>query len=320
MIGCYGALALSACLSGAGDPSVAFEPPGPRARLLAIGITSDLAPPLRRALTPDPEFFAPVPAPRPGDWLASHEERGQTFEQFRTARRNIPTRRRAAIYLLPVGRFDASRSPPLDGLQECAEAFFGLRVKTLPRVSLDGLELTERLHPATGRRQLLTGDLLRMLRGRLPRDAFCLLGVTMEDLYPGPDWNFVFGQALIPARVGVYSFARYDPAAGGERASAARRRVLLRRSCRVLCHETGHLFSMQHCIHFRCLMNGSNHLDESDSMPLRLCPVCLRKLFSATGGDPALRYRRLLRFHRRVRFREEARWIERRLKKIESKR
>jgi archaemetzincin len=33
----------------------------------------------------------------------------------------------------------------------------------------------------------------------------------MEDLYPEPSWNFVFGQASLNERVGVYSFARYGP-------------------------------------------------------------------------------------------------------------
>jgi archaemetzincin len=41
--------------------------------------------------------------------------------------------------------------------------------------------------------------------------AFCLNAVTMEDLYPDPQWNFVFGEASLPDRTGVFSFARYNP-------------------------------------------------------------------------------------------------------------
>jgi len=59
--------------------------------------------------------------------------------------------------------------------------------------------------------QLLTGDVLDLLKTRLPEDAFALLGVTMMDLYPDPNWNFVFGQASLRDRVGVYSFTRYAP-------------------------------------------------------------------------------------------------------------
>jgi len=35
---------------------------------------------------------------------------------------------------------------------------------------------------------LLTGDLLERLKLRLPADAYCLLGLTMHDLYPGNRW------------------------------------------------------------------------------------------------------------------------------------
>ena len=46
----------------------------------------------------------------------------------------------------------------------------------------------------------------------------------------------------------------------------------------VLCHETLHLFGVRHCVYACCLMNGSNHLGESESRPFALCPVDTRKL------------------------------------------
>jgi archaemetzincin len=64
-------------------------------------------------------------------------------------------------------------------------------------------------------------------------------------------------------------------------------------------------------------MNGSNHLQESDSRPLSLCPVCLRKLQSNIGFDVVVRYHRLQQFYRNVGFNFEQDWITKRLKKIE---
>jgi archaemetzincin len=58
----------------------------------------------------------------------------------------------------------------------------------------------------------------------------------------------------------------------------------------VLEHETGHMVGLAHCIYFNCLMNGSNHLAESDRRPLHLCPVCLRKLQWSIGFDVVARY------------------------------
>jgi archaemetzincin len=139
----------------------------------------------------------------------------------------------------------------------------------------------------------------------------------MEDLYPDPRWNFVFGQASMRNRVGVFSFARYDPAFYGESRGHLYQKLLLRRSIKVLAHETAHMFSLAHCIYFKCVMNGSNHLQESDSRPLSLCPVCLHKLQHSIGFDVATRYHHLLRFYRRIGLKYEVDWMSRRLKKIE---
>ena len=38
------------------------------------------------------------------------------------------------------------------------------------------------------------------------------------------------------------------------------------------------MFGIKHCVYYKCLMNGSNSLEESRGKPGHLCPVCLRKL------------------------------------------
>jgi archaemetzincin len=151
---------------------------------------------------------------------------------------------------------------------------------------------------------------------RLPKDGFALLGVTMTDLYPDPSWNFVFGQASPQGHVGVYSFARYDPRFYGEALSAGSRKLMLRRSCKVLAHETSHMFGIDHCVWYRCLMNGSNHLAESDARPLHLCPVDLRKLQWSIGFDVVERYRRLRDFQHQAEFDDEVRWLDKRIQFI----
>jgi archaemetzincin len=181
---------------------------------------------------------------------------------------------------------------------------------------IDGTGFKRRRNPYTGNLQILTTDVLALLKKRLPRNAFCALAVTMEDLYPDPSWNFVFGQASFRDRVGVFSFARYNPAFYGEKPGKDIQEILLRRSCKVLAHETGHMFQLEHCVFFRCLMNGSNHLEESDSRPLFLCPVCLRKLHYSIGFDVVERYQRLLSFYNDVGFTQEAEWVFDRLKTI----
>lgn len=290
-------------------------PPSKTERLRAIGSLQGLTPALKRALDPGSDF-KPIPKPGPADWLAQHPEPGQTFDQFVRGKPNRPDRRRNTIYFLPIGQFDPKTSPPLEHLKACAEAYFQLKVKVLPAADLDGLKLTSRRHPTTRIKQYLTGDILRLLARKLPDDAYCLLGITMQDLYPEDSWNFVFGQASLAGRVGVYSFARYDPAFYGDPATGDDRRLILRRSSKVLVHETAHMFGLQHCIYYTCVVNGSNHLGESDSRPMRLCPVCLHKLQWNVGFDVVKRYRNLKEVYDRIGLKDEARWIEARLKRI----
>jgi archaemetzincin len=184
-------------------------------------------------------------------------------------------------------------------------------------VPLAAGQLTNRKHPQTRQTQFLTGDILQMLRQQLPPDAYCLLGITMQDLYPEDSWNFVFGQASLRNRVGVYSFARYDPGFQGRERQDSDKELILKRSCGVLVHETGHMFGIKHCIHFQCVMNGSNHLEESDSRDLYLCPVCLRKLGWSTAFDVVKRYRELQSLYQKLGLKEDAKWVKDRLEWIE---
>jgi len=302
-----------------------FKPPGHEDRLAAIGPTDGLSETLHRALTPGDDF-EPIPEPGPHDWLANHPEPGQTFEEFVRSKAHRPDEKRNKLYLLPLGEFADGQSPPLKELRRFAAAFFMMDVQVLPALDIKQAGITTRRNQFTGNTQLLTGDILRLLRKKLPDDAYALLGITMVDLYPDPSWNFVFGQASLQHRVGVYSFARYDPRFYGDEDTAkrsstvppSREQLMLRRSCKVLAHETGHMFGIQHCIYFSCLMNGSNHLGESDARPLHLCPVDLRKLHHSVGFDVVERYRRLREFCKGVGFVDEARWLADRLEYLES--
>jgi len=292
-----------------------FKPPTASERLKAIGSTKELSENLRKALEPGGDFEA-IPIPKPDDWLAVHRETGQNFAQFVKSMPNRPDKIRKKIYLQPLGEFPEGKIPLAERLREYAGAYFAMEVEVLPGLTLGGENITTRANPFTQNRQILTGDVLAILKRNIPSNAFCVLAVTMEDLYPEPSWNFVFGQASLRERVGVYSFARYDPAFYGQKRGKDYEKILLRRSCKVLAHETGHMFGLKHCIYFKCALNGSNHLKESDSRPMHLCPVCLRKLQYGIGFDVVGRYRNLLQFYRKFGFEEETQWVIKRLRWI----
>jgi archaemetzincin len=248
--------------------------------------------------------------PEPGDWLDVHDEPGQTFEQYRKSSPVTARGARKVIYIQPIGTFTKGQRRVVEQTAEFMALFFGLEVKTLADIPVGGgwPEHARRVHPSWGDEQLLTTHILDdVLKPRLPADGATILGFTAMDLWPGRGWNFVFGQASLRDRVGVWSIYRKGDADGG----VAERRKCLLRTVKTATHETGHMFSALHCTAYECNMCGSNSLDESDRRPLALCPQCLAKLVWATGVDPVDRFDKLAAFCNKVGLDHEAAFYER---------
>jgi archaemetzincin len=71
----------------------------------------------------------------------------------------------------------------------------------------------------------------------------------------------------------------------------------------------GHILSIQHCIAYRCVMNGSNSLQETDGQPIHLCPEDLKKVVWNVGCDAKKRYEDLEEFYRGHQFEAEAEFV-----------
>jgi archaemetzincin len=226
--------------------------------------------------------FTRLGEPRPGDWLWSFREPGQTLEEYaRTVvNRKTPTRR--TLHLLPFADLGPQRRGMIEPVREHTALFYDTAVKVLPAARL------RRGWYSRGRGQYNADRIVRHLAGRVPTDSLGLFGLMGADLY-GLGLNFVFGEALLDERAGIYSLHRYG----------TRRQQLLLRSLKLSAHELGHMFGLKHCVFYRCVMNGVNSLREMDNSPLHLCPVCLAKLQWNLKFDPAQRYRRLAAFYRR---------------------
>eukprot|EP01125_Pyxidicula_operculata_P009657 TRINITY_DN3167_c0_g1_i1.p1 TRINITY_DN3167_c0_g1~~TRINITY_DN3167_c0_g1_i1.p1 ORF type:complete len:283 (-),score=20.05 TRINITY_DN3167_c0_g1_i1:108-956(-) len=274
--------------------------------------------------------------------MHEHRERKQPFSVYRKVNLNRIKSRLIhfnKLYLQPIGEFNPSNSPRLEILQQFCEAFFNLEVEVLPTLVTTSdhqyfryyghgkgeakYQITCRENPSTKNVQLLTGSIHHLCK-KVNRklNGYCVVAVTMDDLYPSGSWNFVFGEADPEAFTGVFSFARYSPAFPEpvDKLTEDQYRLLVWRSCGVMVHEIGHLFDLEHCQYYQCVMNGSNHLQESDSQPLHDCPVCLHKLCSAIGFDPTERYTKLYEFYRRYAylFPDEYNWMKERIANVKT--
>lgn len=239
-------------------------------------------------------YFEPMVL-QDGDWLASQREPGETFEEYIASNPTLPTPERRTIYIQPIGKFTPEQKRAVQLSAEYMKAFYDLPVKLnaeipLGAVPADKQRKIEYRNNLQVRTAYFLDDVLPKI---LPADAAALIAFTNYDLYPGDTWAFVFGQATFAERVGVYSLYRLSDKAGSGPDEKDR---LLTRTLKIAMHETGHMFSMKHCIKYECLMSGTNHLAETDRRPLDNCPECMAKLAWAMNYDPAERYKNLADF------------------------
>ena len=225
--------------------------------------------------------------PADDDWLAKHREPGQTFAEFLAYRPAPQVETHRTLYVQPLGDFTATQRRLIDETAEFLGDFYAVRVKTLETLPLSVIPASaRRVHPQWGDKQIKTGYVEGMLRDKRPRDAVALIALTTSDLYPADDWNFVFGEASLEDRVGVWSLYRYgDPETEYD--------VVRKRMVKVAAHETGHMLGIYHCTAYECSMNGSNHLRETDAAPMWFCAECDPKVIFACRADAPARYEKL---------------------------
>jgi archaemetzincin len=266
--------------------------------------------------------FAKLQPAKPGEWLSVHNEPPQTMEKYKLATRVRPTEKRTTIVLQPLGEVDESFKKTLAAMCEYAHAYFQMPARVaepLPLKIDDAEKPFRRLLPVGNRHGIydhqFNADLIidDLLARKVPDDAVVYLGITMEDIWTS-DLHYVFGLGTLDKRVGVYSLVRFYPEFWGNERKAGDDVIALRRACKVLNHETGHMFGLTHCVFFRCTMNGSNSLTETDGAPVHECPLCQRKLQWNIGYNPAKRFEALRAFYEKNKLAPEAEWLAARMK------
>jgi archaemetzincin len=219
-------------------------------------------------------FDVKLGEPKPHEWLAVHNEKGQPFGTYIKIKPVKATEPRTKLYLQPIGQFSAAEKQLIQYLANYLTIFFGLDTIINPEIDDEMVPPTSRRYLGTPEEQLLTGPILDYLQSNLPDDAAAIMGITNKDLYPNSQLNYVFGLARTQSRVGISSFHRYQE----EPIDVTNYHQSLERLIKTSAHEIGHMFTLQHCTHAVCVMNGTNSLFESDERPNRLCSDCLRKL------------------------------------------
>ena len=261
---------------------------------MAMGPLEDLSPD-QAAWLVDAAGHEP-PSARALAIAARHHEAEQTVVDYLLERPNRPTPERRTLVLCPLGNFPFDvielgglvglvRTPPLGELADLLSTSFGLPVEVLPERPLES-----RLFLSRRRGDVLQVDvhsLLEDLAPELPEHAYAMLALVNIDLYASPEQHYAFGWSMHRGRLGVASFARFNPSldGGGVRPDDLDR-VICHRSARLLAHEVAHMFGLAHCTYFRCLLGPVDVLADLDALAAHLCPVCRMKLLRGADVDP----------------------------------
>jgi archaemetzincin len=180
---------------------------------------------------------------------------------------------RNTIYILPIGDI------PKDdcGLMQAAVGAYFLK----PCMVLDRVDRPERFYIAR-RAQYDASEILDWLKPKVPADALSLIGVIDRDIFTERT-NYVFGLATFDRRVAVHSLARYHNSFFGGKDDPKQFKV---RTVKVLTHELGHTFGLEHCDDKKCDMSYSNSLPELDATDLTFCAKCTAALCKVLGLKP----------------------------------
>lgn len=285
-----------------------FQPPSRAKQLEAIGLTRGQLPceALQRCFDPSGGDWEDLAAPQQYEWLATIGEKlpEQSFENFVDSIISMPDKSHSTIYLQPLCAasdlvaepFPKGPWPPLDDLERAVKEFYRpLQVKVLHPVPMHQLLPRPRSRQGSTGRQYHARQVLDALKSSERRDAWCTLAVTMWDLYPREERNFVHSLSSMSERVGVLSFARQVP--DESLASAEREARMLHACMMAVLREIAYLFGLKYCTWFNCLMRGSNGVAiEHQQNHIHLCPVCLRKLHWCIGFDILRHYEGLLQY------------------------
>ena len=227
------------------------------------------------------------------EWRSNHIEKFQTFNDFQKLKKIEPTAEKKIIYLQPIGEFNSLQEKQIEYTRQYLKIYFQLEAKILPTISNEIFPKTVRRISKDGQEQILAGYVLdSVLITRKPKDAVVLMGITEGDLFPKPQWNYVFGLASYQKGVGVTSLYRF---ADGN-LSESNFNQSLERLIKISSHEIGHMFGISHCLNANCVMNGTNSLTETDIHFARACSLCQQKLNSSLKYNDKKRLLELKKF------------------------
>lgn len=280
------------------------------------------------------------------DWLVRYNVRPQSCCKFLEKHSSILLKRndslkRRIVYYVKIGKFDKINFNdllmyskiffdddliqvlPLEVEIQIEEKKSKINVKAkYDQISFD---LVIRYEKKSKHFQIRADSFHEFLTKIKPKGALSLIGFTELDIYVEESDLFVAGLCNGHLKVGVFSIFRYMPRlkyceenwydyTASENFDST---IWLKRSCKLMVHETCHLLGFAHCVYKDCCMNGSGHLKEDFRQAMFLCPIDLKKLWLLLNFDIKTRYEQLREFFLNRKCKKEAKWLSKVIENID---
>jgi len=281
------------------EKSKHFVPPSKAESKRALGDLKGEKPDTIRALDNIDNFWTQIRKPQRGDWLYPNGHKGQTYDNFKGKAINSI---RDVLYLQPIVYRKNSVITPeiLDNMRLWLLAFYSpCKVKILPNIYEEVLieKKVNIQQNCNDKNQYNAIGILNLIIGPIQnsmKDAIGVISFTDVDLFTERLSNYCFGYG-IPSLGGVQSIHRFMPDFTDEEYDNEEvfKSKLMLRILKIATHEIGHMFGHMHCIHYNCLMMGTNGLWQTDQNPIYFCPICYRKLYKCLKFNHKDRYEQL---------------------------
>ncbi len=126
------------------------------------------------------------------------------------------------------------------------------------------------------RRQYDGNMLLKYLNSTSGVSYLKTIGLFRVDLFI-PILTYIFGQAIFKGKTGIASIYRLKNEQYGMKKDED---LLLDRFRKVVIHELGHTFGLQHCYIPSCVMRSSTYAEDIDQKKNGLCSKCKAEITS----------------------------------------
>lgn len=131
------------------------------------------------------------------------------------------------------------------------------------------IDLIEFYDPA--RRQYNGSELLKTVDRMKPEKALKSIGLLNVDIFI-PILTYIFGQAYLNGATGIASMYRLKNEHYGLKSDD---KLLLSRFKKVIIHELGHTFGLQHCHIPSCVMRSGVYVEDLDQKNSSFCNSCM---------------------------------------------